>query len=112
MSRGQLPNMDISVGIGILVILTRRNKPLARDPHATELYDTSQLGPSMPELSFARLLRTDAARAKTKKKIVRYACRHMVAPRYLTMMDPMVPIRMQYCVIRGETRSRSEYSER
>ena len=55
MSERQLPNMDISVGTGILVILTRRQKALARDPPDTELYGTSQLCPSMLELSCARL---------------------------------------------------------
>jgi hypothetical protein len=89
MSRRQLPNVDISVGIGILVILTRTQKFLARDPPGTELYGTSQLCPtsggSMPEPSCARLLETEPAWTKKEKKIVRYACRHMMAPR--TVLD-------------------------
>ena len=112
MTRRQLPNTAISVGTGILVILTRRQKALARDPPDTELYGTSQLCPSMLELSCARLTDENRARpsVEEKKKIVRYRCRHMAAPRYLTMMDPMVPNRMQYCVICGETRRCTEYS--
>jgi hypothetical protein len=63
--------MDISVGIGILVILTRRQKTLARDPPGTELYGTSQSCPSMTELDYAPLLRTEPGRAKEKKCTLR-----------------------------------------
>lgn len=68
MSRRQLPNTAISVGIGVLVILTRRQKALARDPPYTELYGTSQLCPSMLELSCARLTENRARPSERKKK--------------------------------------------
>ena len=68
MSRRQLPNTAISVEIGVLVILTRRQEALARDPPDTELCGTSQLCPSMLELSRARLTENETMPSEEKKR--------------------------------------------
>jgi hypothetical protein len=60
----------------------------------------------MPKPSCARLLKTEPSRTKQevgKKLYATHADIWWHYARYLTMMDPMVPFRMQHCVMRGET---------
>ena len=83
MSRRQLPNMDISVEICIVVILTRIQTALARDPPDTGLYGTSQLCPSTAELSCARSIEIKTARAKGGKR----STLHMPAYCGTTVLD-------------------------